>query len=95
MLLLGRITPVPYFIVGGDAFPLKTISAQIIPVQKGHLEPENPEEMERRQRIFDYRSSRAHRAVENAEMFLMRKLVKVVPHVVWQKLLSCETASFS
>lgn len=67
--LPGRTDPVPFFIVGDDAFGLKPWLMKPYPYRKtsSAVGPtEDPEEIERRkQRIFDYRLSRARRISEN------------------------------
>ena len=54
--LQGCQIPLPYFLVGDDIFGLKTWMQRPFP---GRNIPEN-------QRIFNYRSSRARRVIENA-----------------------------
>jgi len=49
-------TPVPYFMVGDDAFPLRSWLMKPLPLRN----------MTKEQRIFNYRLSRARRVVENA-----------------------------
>ena len=54
--LPGGDTPVGYYLVGDEAFPLKTWLMK--PIPRRNLTPE--------QRVFNYRISRARRVVENA-----------------------------
>ena len=54
--LLGDDTPMPYFLVGDDAFALKTWLMKPLPLRN----------MTDSQRVFNYRLSRARRVVENA-----------------------------
>ena len=54
-LLPGRENPLPYVIVGDEAFPLKTYL----------LKPYPSRQLDLSKRIFNYRLSRARRVVEN------------------------------
>ena len=54
-MLPGRENPLPYVIVGDEAFPLKTYL----------LKPYPSRQLDLSKRIFNYRLSRARRVVEN------------------------------
>ena len=65
--------PMPYFIVGDDAFPLKTWLMKPLPHRNMTVD----------ERVFNYRLSRARRVVENAFGLLaarFRCLLTAVPH---------------
>jgi len=68
--LPGREKPVPFFIVADDAFPLKPYIMKPYPFRNVETQncsiDENAEAERRKQRIFDYRLSRARRISENA-----------------------------
>lgn len=66
--LPGRTKNVPFFIVGDDAFPLKPYLMKPYPFRKvmNNLHDGAEEDERRKQRIFDYRLSRARRLSENA-----------------------------
>ena len=66
--LPGRTEPVPFFIVGDDAFPLKSYLMKPYPFRQvqGDASSEELEEEKHKQRIYDYRHSRARRLSENA-----------------------------
>ena len=67
MPLPGRTKNVPFFIVGDDAFPLKPYLMKPYPFRKVNSVNDDAALDERRkQRIFDYRLSRARRISENA-----------------------------
>ena len=59
----GILDPVPYFFVGDDAFPMSTAMMKPYP-QTG---------LTRKQRVFNYRLSRARRTVENTFGILASK----------------------
>lgn len=62
-MILGQTSPVPYFFVGGAAFPLKMYLLRLYP---GTYLPNN-------NRIFNYQLSRAKRIIENAFGILATK----------------------
>jgi hypothetical protein len=61
--LPGDNVPLPYFLIGDDAFSLKTWM----------MKPFSRMNMERPERIFNYRLSRARRVVENAFRILANR----------------------
>lgn len=65
--LPGRTAEIPFFNVCDDAFPLKPYLMKPYPFSKvmNSLYDETEEEERRKQRIFDYRLSRARRISEN------------------------------
>lgn len=84
--LPGRMKPIPYVIVADDAFPL---SPNIMKPYSGHQEKGS------RQRIFNYRLSRARRIVENvfgilASVFrVLRKPILLQPEKADKIVLAC------
>lgn len=79
--------PVPYFLIGDDAFPLKTWMMK--PFATCHLSTE--------ERIFNYRLSRARRIVENAFGILANRfqcilsMLQVDPVVAKTIVMACIT----
>ncbi|KAL8569159.1 hypothetical protein ACOMHN_020286 [Nucella lapillus] len=75
--LPGRVDPVPYVIVGDDAFGLKPYMMKPYPFKSTLTSSgaaTDPAEIERRkQRLFDYRLSRARRLSENVFGILVAK----------------------
>nr|CAH7739465.1 unnamed protein product [Callosobruchus chinensis] len=84
--LLGRQLPVPYVLVADDAFPLTTA---IMKPYSGHQEKHS------KNRVFNYRLSRARRVVENvfgilAAVFrVLRKPMLLQPEKAEKIVLTC------
>ncbi|KAK7485168.1 hypothetical protein BaRGS_00023578 [Batillaria attramentaria] len=85
--LPGTEIEVPHFIVGDDAFPLKPYLMKPYPFRTvADLDDENAEAERRKQRIFDYRLSRARRISENvfgilaARFGVFQTCIRLIPH---------------
>ena len=85
--LPGRNGDVPYFLIGDDAFPLRTWM----------MKPYSARNLTREERIFNYRLSRARRIVENAFGILAQRwgclltTMRQEPPVVISVCLACVT----
>ncbi|KAK7457296.1 hypothetical protein BaRGS_00039238 [Batillaria attramentaria] len=97
--LPGRTEPVPFFIVGDDAFGLKTYLMKPYPYRttvRTTGRNDDPVEIERRQqRLFDYRLSRARRLSENvfgilaARFGVFRSAMRLSPENATTVTLAC------
>lgn len=81
----GIGVPIPYFLIGDDAFPLRT----------SLVKPYSHRQLNRPERVFNYRLSRARRVVENAfgllvaRFRILQRPINLVPAKADMVVLAC------